>query len=135
MECAATQIRVLLVEDNATFRRFAMRFLAECGNVTAVAAGGFAQAIAQARRLHPDTILLDLRLPGTSGVEAIRLLQAAAPEARIIVLSLLDLDSYRQAAMEAGAAAFVSKASIAADLMPAIRAARREDPTTQPTLG
>ncbi len=115
-------ISVLLVDDNATFRQIAARFLQAFDDVTVVgtAAGG-AEALTQAQALRPQVILLDLLMPDVPGLEAIPRLRAALPDVGIIALTLHDADGYRRAALAAGADDFVTKADMSAHLLPAIR--------------
>ena len=133
-------VRVLLVDDNSTFLRIATRFLeqdhavtppdipAECPAViprprVAVVgtAGGGEEALAQAERLSPHVILLDLMMPGVGGLEIISRLRAIFPDVGIIALTLLDTSSYRSAALAAGADVFIAKSAMSTDLLPAIQ--------------
>lgn len=121
-----TPIPVLLVDDNPAFLRMATRFLQEhCGSVVVVAgvAGGGEEALVKAQDLQSEVVLLDLAMPDLPGLEVIPRLRAALPEVGIVVLTLLDVAAYRQAALEAGADGFVSKATLGADLLPAIQQA------------
>ena len=117
-------IRVLLVDDNPTFLRIAARFLREHCNgeleVVGTVRGGKI-AVAKAPELRPQVILLDLAMPDLHGLAAIPLLRAELSEVGIVVLSLLDTEGYRQAVQEAGADAFVAKATMSTDLLPTIR--------------
>jgi DNA-binding NarL/FixJ family response regulator len=115
---------VLLVDDNRTFLRILTRYLSEQGEGTLSVVGsviGGQDAVAQAQRLHPDIILLDLAMPDVSGLALLPKLRKTLPDAIIIALTLMDPDSSRQATLEAGADAFVSKTSLERDLLPAIR--------------
>ena len=119
-------ISILLVDDNSAFLRMATRFLQEhCGNMVVVVgvAGGGEEALVKAQDLRPEVVLLDLAMPDLPGLEVIPRLRAALPEVGIVVLTLLDVAAYRQAALEAGADGFVSKATLGADLLPAIQQA------------
>ncbi|MBI2951942.1 response regulator transcription factor [bacterium] len=123
-------VSVLLVDDSPLFLDIATRFLQEeyRGEVVVVGvAGGGEEALAQAQLLQPQVILIDLNMPGMSGLEAIPRLREALPEAGIIALTLLDGEAYRQAALAAGADGFVSKPNMGADLLPAIRRVVRAD--------
>ena len=115
-------IRVLLVDDNVTFLRIATLFLQQYPEVSIVgtADGGFA-ALRQARDLKPQLILLDLVMPDLAGLKVIPLLRAGLPQMGIIALTLHETDGYRQAALAAGADAFVTKRTLSAELLPAIR--------------
>ena len=117
-------ISVLIADDNPTFLRIVTRFLEEQSrktvSVVATARGG-EEALAQAEALRPQVVLIDLNMPGLSGLEAIPRLRRALPDAGIIAVTLLDTDGYRQAALAAGADDFVSKMTLNAELLPAIR--------------
>lgn len=121
-------ISVLLVDDNPTFLRVATRFLQEhCNNEVEVigVAGGGRQALTQAVELQPQVVVLDLIMPDLHGLKVIPLLREVLPEVGIIILTLHDIDSYREAALEAGADAFVPKAALTTNLLPTIRQVAR----------
>src|SRR3990172_3418617 len=117
-------ISVLIADDNPTFLRIVTRFLEEQSrktvSVVATARGG-EEALAQAEALRPQVVLIDLNMPGLSGLEAIPRLRRALPDAGIIAVTLLDTDAYRKAALAAGADDFVPKMTLNAELLPAIR--------------
>jgi DNA-binding NarL/FixJ family response regulator len=128
-------ISVLLVDDNPNFLRIATRFLEQHDDIVVVgAAGGGKEALALAQDLEPDVVLIDLAMPGLSGLETIPRLRAMLPAVGIIALTMLDTNSYRQAALEAEANEFVAKASLDRELVPAIRRVARADPA-QPKGG
>ena len=122
------KIRVLLVDDNQTFLRVAADFLQRHDELVVV---GIAQegeeALAQAQDLQPHVILLDLDMPGSSGIKMIPRLRAMMPQVSIIILTLLDGVIYRQATLAAGADDFVQKAALTTDLLPAIRRVARSE--------
>lgn len=121
---------VLLVDDNPAFLRIATRFLQEHDDVVVVGtASGGEEALALAQDLQPDTVVMDLAMPGLSGLETIPRLRALLPQVGIIALTALDITSYRQAALEAGANEFVPKTSLNTDLRPAIRRVAQADPS------
>jgi DNA-binding NarL/FixJ family response regulator len=123
-------ISVLLVDDNRVFLHIAARFLQEHGDVVVVgAAGGGEEALALAQDLQPDIVVIDLAMPGLSGLVTISLLQVVLPEVGIIALTVLDTKGYRQAALAAGANDFVPKASLDTDLLLAIRRVAQADPS------
>jgi DNA-binding NarL/FixJ family response regulator len=123
-------ISVLLVDDNPAFLRIATRFLQEHNDIVVIgAADGGEEALALAQDLQPDVVLIDLAMPGLSGLATIPLLRAMLPEVGIIALTVLDIKSYRQAALEAGANGFVPKASLNTDLPPTIRRVAQADPS------
>ena len=123
-------ISVLLVDDNPIFLRIVTRFLQEHDDVVVIgAAGGGEEALALAQDLQPDIVVIDLAMPGLSGLETIPRLRAVLPEVGIIALTVLDISSYRQAALAAGVNDFVPKASLSTDLLPAIRRVAQADPS------
>jgi len=125
-------ISVLLVDDNPSFLRLVTRFLQEHDDIVVVGtADGGEEALALAQDLQPDIVLIDLAMPGLSGLEAIPRLRAVLPAAGIIALTVLNTNSYLQASLEAGANDFVAKASLNTDLLLAIRRVAQGDPSQQ----
>lgn len=115
-------ISVLLIDDNPTFLKIVERFLQESPGITVVAAvEGGSDALALLHQLRPDVVLTDLAMPRVSGMETILRMRAAWPKLGIIALTLLDTNGYRQAALTAGADAFVAKDNLNTDLLPTIR--------------
>ena len=102
-------IRILLVDDSPYFLDVAREYLdlQESFEITGVAVEG-RNALEQARQLQPDIILLDLNLGDQSGVRLIPLLKRHAPHSKIIVLTIMDGEGYRVAAMQAGVDMFDS---------------------------
>jgi CheY-like chemotaxis protein len=117
----AEPVSVLLVDDNLAFLRSATFFLEQCGEMTVVGTVTDGQeALDRVYDLDPDVVLLDLVMPGMTGWQIIARLRVERPEIGIIAMSVWEIDSYRQAAIEAGADEFVSKAVISTELLPAI---------------
>jgi DNA-binding NarL/FixJ family response regulator len=79
------------------------------------------KVVSHAPDLRPDVILLDVRRSGISGLELIPDLQALLPEATILLMGLYDAEVYREAALEAGAGAYIPKGNLITDLLPTIR--------------
>jgi DNA-binding NarL/FixJ family response regulator len=115
-------ICVLLADDQPLLRRgFRMIIEAE-GDLTVTAeAGNGAEAVELARRNPPDVVLMDIRMPGTDGIEATRRIIAANPDVRVLVLTTFDLDEYAFGALHAGASGFLLKDVHPAELVTAIR--------------
>jgi DNA-binding NarL/FixJ family response regulator len=123
-------ISVLFADDNPAFLRIATRFLQQYDDIVVVgAAGGGEEALALAQELQPDIVVMDLAMPGLSGLEAIPRLRAVLPGVGIIALTVLDTNGYREAALAAGADDFVAKASLDTDLVLAIRRLAQGDPS------
>ncbi|WP_405617417.1 response regulator transcription factor [Streptomyces sp. NBC_01511] len=128
-------IRVLVADDQALLRG-SLRLLvdAEPGMVAAGEAADGAQAVRLTAETRPDVVLMDVRMPGTDGIEATRLLCAprdATPDAgpraspahvpRVLILTMFDLDEYVYGALRAGASGFLLKDAPPAELLAAIR--------------
>lgn len=120
------ETRVLLVDDHAVLRAGLRRLLEDQPDLTVVGEAGMAvEAIDLARRLQPDLILLDLGMPGLGGLEALPRLRQAAPEARLLVLTMHDDEGYLRQALHSGAAGYVLKKAADHELLSAIRAVQR----------
>ena len=130
-------ISVLLVDDSPIFLSILSRFLQEHNHnevVVVGAARGGEEGLVQALDLQPDMVLCDLAMRDLPGLEAIPRLRQALPEMGIIALSCHEANGYRQAALEAGADEFIPKASLATDLLPAIRRVMQADRLRGTTL-
>lgn len=115
-------IRVLIVDDDDRFRGRLGQFLATVPHLQVVGEAATGQdALVSARELKPDLVLMDVRMPGMNGVSATRRLKEEIPEVRVIVLSVYDLQEYKDAALASGASAYVIKKSVMEELVPAIR--------------
>jgi two-component system, NarL family, response regulator NreC len=115
-------IRVLLADDHAVLRA-GLRVLIEGEadmQVVAEAADGDA-AVLQAVASQPDVALVDLSMPGSAGVDAVGRITSRAPGIRVIVLTMHDHPAFAEAALAAGAAAYVVKDVDAEELFKAIR--------------
>ncbi len=115
-------ISVLLVDDNPTFLRIAAQFLEANDDISVIGtADGGERALERAQALHPHIILIDLAMPGMTGLQAIPRLRNLLPDVRIIALTVMDTQSFRQAALTAGADIFIPKAMMRSELLPAVR--------------
>jgi two-component system invasion response regulator UvrY len=114
---------VLLVDDHAVVREGYRRLLERDESVTVVGeAAAMADALTLDAQLQPDVIVLDIALPGVSGIEILRRLIARRPEARVLMFSMYQDGIYATHAMNAGACGYLSKASAPDLLVSAVRA-------------
>jgi DNA-binding NarL/FixJ family response regulator len=115
-------ISVLIVDDQDLVRE-GLRMLLEAEPDLRVAgeAGNGRQALAQARRLDPDVVLMDVRMPEMDGIEATAKLVAGGSRARILMLTTFNLDQYVYHAMKAGASGFLLKDASGEQLAAAVR--------------
>ncbi|MDA3791676.1 MAG: response regulator transcription factor [Desulfobacula sp.] len=115
-------IRILIVDDDARFRQTLGKMVADNPDLEVIGeAENGEQAIRLAGNLNPDVVLMDIRMPGTSGLTATRLLTREMPDLRVIMISIFDEDEYRKAAFNAGAVSYIEKKSINGELIPAIK--------------
>jgi DNA-binding NarL/FixJ family response regulator len=127
-------ISILLVDDQELLRMgFRMVLDAQPDfEVVGEAAGGD-QAVALVEGQAPDVVLMDVRMPGTDGVEATRQIIATGSRSRVIILTTFDLDEYAYAALRAGASGFLLKDAPPSDLISAIRAVASGDAVVAPS--
>ncbi|MEI6725192.1 MAG: response regulator transcription factor [Actinomycetes bacterium] len=102
-----------------------VRGLLETAFGTVIMVAEEASLLEGAKRLQPDVAVVDLSLARHGDLDWLRMLRKRCPEVKVIVLSIHDEESVRQAAMKAGADAFVLKRAIATDLLPAVESVRR----------
>jgi DNA-binding NarL/FixJ family response regulator len=90
--------------------------------------------LAEAERLHPDVIVLDITMPRLDGIEAARQLRRSEQPARLIFLTVHEDADFARAVFDAGGLGYVVKARLASDLLPAIRAALADSHFISPTI-
>jgi DNA-binding NarL/FixJ family response regulator len=128
-------ISVLLVDDHPVVVEGLRKLLAAAGDITIVGeARNAAGAIEQARLLRPDVILLDLRMPGASGVQATRRLREQDSTSAVIILTSYGDQAYVRQAIEAGADGYLLKSTPPDYLIASIRAAARGRRQISPEL-
>ncbi|MFF5056253.1 response regulator [Micromonospora sp. NPDC000663] len=130
-------IKVLIADDQAMVRQGFGALLAAQPDLLVVgdAADG-AQAVAATRRLDPDVVLMDVRMPVMDGLEATRRLlgDRSAQHPRVLILTTFDLDDYVYEALRAGASGFLLKDAPAADLVHAVRVVAAGDALLAPAV-
>ncbi|WP_419706936.1 response regulator [Promicromonospora sp. NFX87] len=128
-------VRVLLVDDHALIRTGNSLVLDATDDIAVVGeAGTGEEAVALARTLRPDVVLMDVRMPGIGGIEATRRITGADPGARVVVLTTFDLDTYAFESLRAGASAFLLKSATPAELTDAIRTVAAGDAVLGPRV-
>jgi NarL family two-component system response regulator LiaR len=128
-------IRILLVDDHAVVREGLRAFLELQDGLEVVGeAQDGEEAVAQAARLKPDVILMDLVMPKLDGVAAMRRLRESAHRARVVVLTSFLEDERLLPAIQAGAAGYLLKNTEPAELARAIRAAHAGEAVIDPTV-
>ncbi len=105
-----TTIRVLLADDQPLVRTGLRMVIDSTPGIDVVGeAETGAQAVALARELAPDIVVMDIRMPGMDGIEATQMITAESPEARVVVLTTFDSDTHVHASLRAGASGFLVK--------------------------
>lgn len=128
-------IAVLIVEDQTVVREGLCQLIAaEPGFVAAGEAATVAAGVAEARRLRPDVVLLDLKLPDGSGIDACRQMLSLPGAPAVLVLSTYADAALVQAALDAGAAGYLPKTASFAEIAGAIRAAAAGGLVLHPSL-
>jgi len=127
-------MRVLLVDDN----RLMLEGLQDLLEAHSIQVAGTAldgtEAIALARKLKPDVILMDIRMPGCDGLAATRLIKAEMPEARIVILTTSTEDKDLFEAVKSGACGYLLKSMDVAELVDALDQAQQGTPPFSPGL-
>jgi DNA-binding NarL/FixJ family response regulator len=129
-------IKVLIVDDHAVVRS-GLRLLLEAEDDMAVVgeAGTAREAVFELRSSQPDVVLMDVAMPGGSGIDVIPQLLHEAPETKILMLSMQDDPSYVRQAFEAGASGYVLKEAADAEVVAAVRDVAAGRSYVNPALG
>jgi two-component system, NarL family, response regulator NreC len=129
-------IRVLVVDDHAVVRTGLRRVLdAEPDIETVGEAANADRAVFEAMEHKPDVVLLDVVMPGKSGIEAMPALRQAVPDGKVLVLSMQDDPRYVREAFDAGASGYVLKEAADTEVVGAVRAVAAGDRYLHPALG
>jgi DNA-binding NarL/FixJ family response regulator len=130
-------IRVLIADDQALVRAGFRALLGARADIeVAGEAADGAEAVAQARSLRPDVVLMDIRMPGLDGLSATRQITAdpRLADVRILILTTFELDEYLFDALRQGASGFLVKDTEPADLLTAVRAVAAGDALISPGM-
>ncbi|MFD7700003.1 response regulator [Streptomyces caelestis] len=126
----------VLIADDQPLQRLGFRMLLESQDdltVLGEAANG-AEAIRMTAELHPDVVLMDVRMPGMDGIEATRRIVATGDRTRVLILTTFDLDEYAYAGLRAGASGFLVKDAQPEELLSGIRSVASGDAVVAPGL-
>ena len=127
--------RVLIADDQALIRVGLRKILeAEADTTVVEDVGDGESAIAAARRLRPDVVLMDIRMPGLDGIEATRRIVAAQPDTRIVIITTFGLDAYVFDALRAGASGFMLKDAPPEEIAAAVRIVAGGDALLAPAV-
>ena len=127
-------IRVLLVDDQSLLRMgFRLILEAEPDIEVVGEAGDGASGVSMASALHPDVVLMDVRMPGMDGIKATASIIAAGPASKVLILTTFDVDQYVFAGLKAGASGFLLKDAPPAELLAAIRTVAAGEAVLAPT--
>jgi len=128
-------IRVLIADDQAMVREgFGALLAAQPDLLVVGSAPDGAAAVTAARRLDPDVVLMDVRMPVMDGLEATRRLLTPGASVRVLILTTFDLDDYVYEALRSGASGFLLKDAPRADLIAAVRVAAAGDALLAPSV-
>jgi DNA-binding NarL/FixJ family response regulator len=133
-EEALGNVRVLLVDDHDLFRTGLRNLLEERGVQIAGEAGAGADAIRLVRELTPEVVVMDLHMPGMTGIEAIRQITGFAPLTRILVLTISDQDEDVLHAILAGACGYLLKDASVEELIRGIASAAVGESLVSPAI-
>jgi two-component system response regulator NreC len=129
-------IRVVLVDDHAVVRSGLRHVLDSAEDIEVVGEAGDSQhAVFEARAKKPDVILMDVVMPGKSGIETIPDVLKDAPDAKVLILSMQDDPHYVREAFAAGASGYILKEAADTDLVTAVREVAGGGSYVHPTLG
>ena len=117
----STAVTIMVVEDHpATLAALLELLQAAFPWCALLAAESSEKALRLCEAGAPHVVIMDIALPGMSGIEATRRLKASCPDTRVVMHSSYDMRVYREGAAAAGASAFVRKSSVASELVPCV---------------
>jgi DNA-binding NarL/FixJ family response regulator len=128
-------IRVVLADDQELVRAGFRMILETQADIEVVGdAGDGVEAVAATRRLQPDVVLMDIRMPNLDGLQATKQIMAAGSAARVLILTTFDLDEYVYQALTAGASGFLLKNAPPEQLISAVRVVAAGDGLLSPSI-
>jgi len=134
-ETGERQLRLLVVDDHEVVRQGLVAMLSRRPNFQVVAeAGTVAEAIEMARRFQPELVIMDVRLPDGSGIEACREIRAEMPQTRVVILTSYPDEEAVFSAIVAGASGYLLKQVRGRDLVAALEAVGRGESLLDPAV-
>jgi two-component system response regulator NreC len=128
-------IRILIADDHGVLRAGLRALLSAESELEVVdEASNGNEALSKADELQPDVILLDISMPGASGIEVTRRLKEMLPETRVLILTVHEDEGLLQEAIQAGASGYIIKRAVESELIDAIRAVWRGDLYVHPAM-
>ena len=128
-------IKVFLVDDHAVVREGYRRLLERSAGITVVGeAANAAEAYGEFQRVQPDVVVMDISLPGASGIDALRRILAREPGAKVLMFSMHEESIFATRAFQAGALGYITKASAPEILVDAVRAVAQGKRTISPDM-
>jgi DNA-binding NarL/FixJ family response regulator len=128
-------IRVVVVDDNELLRAGLLTVLGSDPEINVVGEAGSGPAgVREALARQPDLVLMDVEMPGGDGITATRQILDAAPQIRVLILTMFDLDDYVVTALRAGASGFLLKTTEPQTLIRAVKEAASGNTTLSPTV-
>jgi DNA-binding NarL/FixJ family response regulator len=128
-------IRAILADDHAVVRKGIREFLEEEGDIVVVAEAADGDTAATLAEKHrPDVLILDIQMPGPSGIEVTRALRAAGSSVAILILTAYDDDPYIMAGIQAGANGYVLKSAAPEEIVRAVRAVHEGQSAVDPAV-
>ena len=130
-----TPIRVVLADDHAAVRKGIRDFLEEDGEIEVVAEAGDGEKVKDLIRIHqPDVAILDIRMPGATGIEVARWIQEQALPVKVLILTAYADDPFVVAALQAGANGYLLKNAEADEMTGAVRSVYHGQPALAPCI-
>ena len=128
-------IRVVIADDQALVRAGFRKLLEVDSEIEVVAeAGDGFEAVETVRRLRPDVVLMDIRMPGLDGLEATRRIEKSGAPTRVLILTTFGLTEYVYESLHAGASGFLLKDSPAEEFLAGVRIVARGDALLDPSV-
>src|SRR5215471_5311609 len=136
MDIPSKGIRVIIADDHPVVRKGLRMTLEEFGAEIVVAgeAADGAAAVRLVEEVHPDVVLLDIRMPGMDGLEALEHMRASSPQVAVVILTTYNEDAFLLRGLQAGACGYLLKDCPLETLLHAIRAAARGETLLQPEM-